>query len=144
MVDQLTVFLENEEGRLAKLCRALADAGINMDALTLMDTPEYGVVRILCANPSAARDELNKRGYRASITKVSLIKLPDRPGSLADLLGILDDLDIPVEYGYCFQVAGDYAVDALKISDPAAASKATFAIEGAGFKVLSLEDLKSL
>ena len=138
MVDQLTVFLENEEGRLAKLCRALADAGINMDALTLMDTPEYGVVRILCANPSAARDELNKRGYRASITKVSLIKLPDRPGSLADLLGI------PVEYGYCFQVAGDYAVDALKISDPAAASKATFAIEEAGFKVLSLEDLKSL
>jgi hypothetical protein len=115
-----------------------------MDALTLMDTPEYGVVRILCANPSAARDELNKRGYRASITKVSLIKLPDRPGSLADLLGILDDLDIPVEYGYCFQVAGDYAVDALKISDPAAASKATFAIEEAGFKVLSLEDLKSL
>ena len=141
MVDQLTVFLENEEGRLAKLCRALADAGINMDALTLMDTPEYGVVRIICQDPAVAQKALTERGYRASLTKVSLIRLPNRPGALADLLGILDDLDIPVEYGYCFSVADDAAADVLKISDPAAASRATFAIEEAGFKVLGLQDL---
>ena len=142
MVDQLTVFLENSEGRLAKLCRALADAGVNMDALTLMDTPEYGVVRIICQDPAGARDALTEKGYRASLTKVSLLQLPNRPGALADLLGILDDLDIPVEYGYCFSVERENAVVVLKISDPAAASKATFAIEEAGFKILTLADLQ--
>jgi hypothetical protein len=141
MIDQLTVFLENSEGRLAKLCRAIADAGIDMKALTIADTPEYGVVRIICDEPERARDYLDEKGYRAMVTKVAAIEVPNRPGGLADLLGVLDDLDIPVEYGYCFSTAGDRAVDILKIRVPSEASKAVFKLEESGFRVLTAADL---
>ncbi|RRF89064.1 MAG: amino acid-binding protein [Coriobacteriaceae bacterium] len=141
MIDQLTVFLENSEGRLAKLCRALADADINMKALTIADTTEYGVVRIICDDAERARDYLDQKGYRAMVTKVTAIEVPNRPGGLADLLGVLDDLDIPVEYGYCFSTAGDRAVDILKIRIASEASKAVFKLEESGFRVLTQKDL---
>jgi hypothetical protein len=141
MVDQLTVFLENAEGRLAKLCRSLADANVNMKALTIADTTEYGVVRIICDDAQHAKDALAEKGYRAMVTKVTAIEVPNRPGGLADLLGVLDDLDIPVEYGYCFSTAGDRAVDILQIKVPAEASKGVFKLEEAGFKILRQEEL---
>lgn len=141
MIDQLTVFLENSEGRLAKLCRALADADIDMRALTIADTTEYGVVRIICDDAERARDCLDQRGYRAMVTKVAAIEVPNRPGGLAELLSVLDDLDIPVEYGYCFSTAGDRAVDILKIRIPSEASKAVFKLEESGFRVLGQKDL---
>ncbi|MCH4083975.1 MAG: hypothetical protein LKF00_06395 [Olsenella sp.] len=141
MIDQLTVFLENSEGRLAKLCRVLADADINMKALTIADTTEYGVVRIICDDAERARDYLDQKGYRAMVTKVTAIEVPNRPGGLADLLGVLDDLDIPVEYGYCFSTAGDRAVDILKIRIASEASKAVFKLEESGFRVLTQKDL---
>ena len=141
MIDQLTVFLENTEGRLAKLCRALADADVNMKALTIADTAEYGVVRIICDDPARARDELQEKGWRAMVTKVAAIEVANRPGGLADRLGVLDDLDIPVEYGYCFSLSGDMACDVLKISGAEEASAAAQAIEAAGFKLLKQEDI---
>lgn len=141
MIEQLTVFLENSEGRLAKLCRSIADAGVDMKALTIADTPEYGLVRIICDDPGKARDVLRKQGYRAMITDVAAIEVPNRPGGLADLLGVLDDLDIPVEYGYCFSLDDERGIDILKVSIPAEASKAIFKLEEAGFKVLGRKDL---
>ena len=141
MVDQLTVFLENAEGRLAKLCRSLADADVDMLALTIADTTDYGVVRIICDDAARARDALAEKGYRAMVTKVAAFEVPNRPGRLADLLGVLDDLDIPVEYGYCFSTSGDRAVDILKVKLPDETTRAVEAIEAAGFKVLSQEEL---
>lgn len=141
MIDQLTVFLENSEGHLAQLTRALADAGVNMIALTIADTTDYGLVRIICDDAHAAQEALGEAGYSAIVTKVSAFEVPNRPGGLADLLAILDDLDIPVEYGYCFSTEGSRAVDVLKVHMPSEASKAVFAIEEAGFKVLSAADL---
>lgn len=141
MIDQLTVFLENSEGRLAKLCRAIADAGINMDALTIADTVDYGVVRIVCSDPVAAKSALEARGYRAMVTKVAAIELPNRPGALAELLSVLDDLDIPVEYGYCFSASPDRAVDVLKVGATEESTRALLAIGDRGFKVLSQSEL---
>lgn len=141
MIDQLTVFLENSEGHLAELTRALADANVNMSALTIADTTDYGLVRIICDDPHAAKEALAKAGYSSIVTKVSAFEVPNRPGGLAELLTILDDLDIPVEYGYCFSTEGGKAVDVLKVHLPSEASKAVFAIEEAGFKVLSAQDL---
>lgn len=141
MIDQLTVFLENSEGHLAELTRALADAKVNMIALTIADTTDYGLVRIICDDPHAAREALAQQGYSAIVTKVSAFEVPNRPGGLAELLTILDDLDIPVEYGYCFSTTGERAIDVLKVHLPSEASKAVFAIEEAGFKVLSATDL---
>ena len=102
MISQLTVFLENEKGRLAAACRAVSDAGINMHALNLTDTPE------------AAAEALREQGYRATVTPVLAVRVPNVPGGLAKLLEFMDEQDANVEYGYCFSVNEDYAVDVLK------------------------------
>ena len=141
MIEQITVFLENSEGRLAALCRTLADANVNMHSLVIADTADYGVVRIICDNPTRALEALGQADYRAISTKVAAIGVPNVPGGLAKLLDMLDDLDQNIEYGYCFSVSGDMAADVLKISGAEEASAAAKAIEAAGFKLLTQEDL---
>ena len=142
MIMQLTVFLENTEGRLAALCRTLADAGINMSALTIAETSDYGIVRIICNDVFRAVDVLEESGFRATKTKVLAVEVPDRPGALAELLEALDSTDVNIEYGYCFLSDGDKAIDVLKIKpeDRAAAEEA---ISGAGFKLLHWDDIAS-
>ena len=142
MIMQLTVFLENSEGRLAALCRTLADAGINMDALTIAETSDYGVARIICDNVFHAVDVLEDAGFRATKTKVMAVEVPDRPGALADLLEALDDTDVNIEYGYCFLANGDVAIDVLKIA-PEKRAVAEEAISKAGFKLLHWDDIAS-
>ena len=142
MIMQLTVFLENSEGRLAALCRTLADAGINMDALTIAETSDYGVARIICDNVPAAVEVLELAGFRATKTKVLAVELPDRPGSLAEMLEALDSTGVNIEYGYCFQSNGDVAIDVLKIK-PEDRDRAEAAIESAGFKTLHYDDIAS-
>ena len=141
MIDQITVFLENSEGRLAALCRTLADASVDMSALTIADTTDYGVVRIICDEPARALEVLNDANYRAVATKVSAIQVPNRPGGLAELLETLESLKLNIEYGYCFSLNGETAVDVLKIRGEAQAADAVKVIEEAGFKLLSQEDL---
>ena len=141
MIDQITVFLENSEGRLAALCKTLADANVNMQALSIADTTDYGVVRIICDNPQAAIEVLNEANYRAVATRVSAIGVPNVPGGLAKLLETLDALDLNIEDGYCFSLRGEMAVDVLKIRGAKEASEAAAAIEAAGFKLLSQEDI---
>ena len=105
MIDQITVFLENKRGRIASLCRTLGDANINMAALSVADTTEYGIVRIICSDTAAALAALDAGGYRAIKTKVMAIAVPHHPGGAADLLEKLDDLDVDIEYFYCFSTA---------------------------------------
>ena len=142
MIMQLTVFLENSEGRLAALCRTLADAGVNMDALTIAETSDYGVARIICDNVFHAVDVLEDAGFRATKTKVLAVELPDRPGALAELLEALDTTKVNIEYGYCFQSNGDVAIAVLKIK-PEDRDRAVAAIERAGFKTLHYDDISS-
>ena len=70
MISQLTVFLENEKGRLAAATRAVADAGVNMHALYLADTEDFGVARMLCDTPNKAAEKLTLSGWRAAVTPV--------------------------------------------------------------------------
>lgn len=115
MISQLTVFLENEKGRLAAACRAVAEAGINMHALNLADTADFGVVRMLVDTPEAAAEALREAGYRATVTPVLAVRVPNVPGGLADLLEFMDEQDVNIEYGYCFSVNAEVAVDVLKV-----------------------------
>ena len=138
MIEQITVFLENAEGRLAKMVRCMADAGVNMSALTIADTSEYGVVRIVCDKPAEAVAALDEGGFRAIATKVLAVAVPNRPAGLAELLSVLDENDLNIEYGYCFSLRADLAVDVLKIAE---AERASEVIAAAGFKLLELEDL---
>jgi hypothetical protein len=125
MVEQVSVFLENTAGRLAELTRALGDAGINMRALMVADTTEFGVVRIICDTPRRAVRVLDEAGFGASLTEVLAVEVPDRPGGLADVLEALRADGINVEYAYCFvEPAGDAAVDILRVDEPERARQA--------------------
>ena len=96
MINQVTVFLENAEGRLAALTQTMAAANVNMKALSIADTAEYGVVRIICADPEAAVAALDAAGYRAMKTPVSAIAISDVAGGLAKLMAIFDEANVDV------------------------------------------------
>lgn len=136
MIDQLTVFIQNVEGRLASLCRVLGDAGIQMHSLVLADTTDYGIARIVCDDPQTALDAISEAGFTANLTKVVAVKVSDVPGSLADLLDALDDARVNIEYSYCFSHAELGAVVAFKADESAIA-----VLEDAGYKVLHPDDL---
>ncbi len=139
MINQVTVFLENTEGRLANLCRAMAGAGINMKALSLVDTAEYGLARIICDKPDYAVAFLAEEGFRALKTPVTAIAINDVAGGLAKLMDIFDEADVNVQYGYCFS-RNETAIAVFKIS---AADGVAIAerITNAGFSILKAEDL---
>lgn len=137
MIDQLTVFLENNKGRLTALARAVGDAGINMHALALADTSDYGIVRIICDDPRRAADVLTEAGFRANTAQVIAVRVPDQPGGLADLLQALDDSGVNIEYSYCFlQGPAGSATVALK-----APGSAEGTLEKAGFVVVQPADI---
>lgn len=115
MVEQLTIFLQNEKGRLAACCKALADAGINMHSLNVADTADFGVARVICDTPKAAAKALDAAGFRANATPVLAVEVPNVPGGLAKLLAFLDSKDVNLEYAYCFSVNNEKAVDVLRI-----------------------------
>ena len=133
MIEQVTVFLENEKGRLLALTEALGRADVNMHALTIAETSDYGLVRIVCDKPEDACGVLEQEGFRAIVTKVLGVVVPNRPGGLAELLQTLESLDLNIEYGYCFSAKDDEAVDVLKVADPV---RATEALEKAGYTLL--------
>lgn len=138
MIEQVSVFLENKSGRLAQMTRELGDAGIDMHALMVADTAEFGVVRIICDTPRKAKRVLDAAGFGASVTPVTAVAVPDRPGGLADVLEALDAAGKNVEYAYCFvEPSGTAAVDVLKV-DGAGAEPV---LMEAGFDVLSAESL---
>jgi len=115
VISQLTVFIENKKGHLARACRAIADAGINMRALFLADTADFGIARIFCDKPQFTAQHLHDAGFRARITPVVAVRIPDRESSLADLLAVLDAEDISIEYSYCFSIANQSAIIVLKV-----------------------------
>lgn len=140
MVEQLSVFLENKSGRLAELCRTLGDAGIDMHALMVADTAEFGVIRIICDTPVRAKALLEGQGFGVSVTRVTAVEIPDRPGGLADVLETLGRSGMNVEYAYCFvEPSGDAAVDVFKVDDAGADE----ALTSAGFRCMSADELYS-
>lgn len=142
MIEQVSVFLENKSGRLAELTRVLGDAGINMRALMVADTSEFGVVRIVCDRPHEAVRALEGVGFGASLTDVVAIEVPDRPGGLADVLDVLGAEGLNVEYAYCFiDPSGSAAIDIVRVDDSA---RAAAALRAAGIVVREPETLYSL
>lgn len=140
MISQLTVFLQNEKGKLSGLTRTLADNGTNMHALFVADTRDFGIVRIFCDEPDAVAAMLNEKGFRASVTPVHAVYVPNEPGGLAALLEFCDEAGLNIEYGYCFKAGEDEAIDVFKIDGEGIDA----AIEAAGFRVAAPEDIYAL
>ena len=137
MISQLTIFLENKKGRLAAATRAIADAGIDMKSLNIAESADYGVLRVICDTPDKAAEALTEAGFRASVTSVMAVEVPNVAGGLADLLEKMDSIDVNIEYGYCFNAGGEGAIDVLKVKDPSV----EVLVKSAGIKVLAPEDV---
>jgi len=141
-VKQISVFLENKRGRLADVTGILREKGINIRALALADTADFGVLRIIVSDAEACIKALRERGFIAQATEVLAVQMADRPGGLHSILTVLDTTGINVEYMYAFvERRGDAAVVVLKIDEP---TKASEALRQAGVTFLTAEDLRAL
>lgn len=141
-VEQLSVFLENKSGRLAEVTTVLADAGINIRALSLAETSDFGILRLIVSDNEKAKSSLKKNGFTVAGTEVVAVEVPDRPGGLAWILNTIGDAGINVEYMYAFvQRSGENAIVIFRFDE---AGKARDVLEKAGIRVLSGTDLYSL
>ena len=110
-VEQISVFLENKPGALAEVTRILGEAGVNIRALSLADTKDFGILRLIVNDNEKAKEILSRRGFTVRKTEVVAVEVPDRPGGLADILNILSEASINVEYLYAFvQQSGENAI----------------------------------
>jgi hypothetical protein len=117
-VRQLSVFLENESGRLAEITGALGDAGVNIRAFSLADTSDFGILRVVVSDIERARLTLQAKGFIVRETEVIAIEIEDRPGGLAAILKILGEHGVNVEYMYAsLEKSSDNAVVILRPED---------------------------
>lgn len=109
--EQISVFLENKAGRLFEVTRILAEAGINIRALSLADTSDFGILRLIVNDNNKAKEVLRERGFTVGKTDVVAVEVDDRPGGLHRILEVLFKANVNVEYMYAFvQQSGDNAV----------------------------------
>ena len=133
MIRQLAVFLENREGRVGECCKALKEAGINLDFMSIADTREFGILRIITDDNDKALTTLRAAGFVASMVELIGIELPDTPGALADVLISLYDADINIEYLYPFAGDNGSAQIGFKTSTP---EKAKEVLKRMGAKII--------
>lgn len=101
-VEQISIFIENKSGRLAEITQILGEAGINIRALSLADTSDFGILRLIVDNVEKAKTVLKERGFTVNKTEVVAVEVPDSPGGLSTILRTLDAGQINVEYMYAF------------------------------------------
>lgn len=102
LIKQISIFLENKHGRLAKVTSILGDNNIDIRALSLADTTDFGVLRLIVNYPDKARQILTDNGFTVSINDVIALEVEDKPGGLAKTLDILGEKGISIEYMYAF------------------------------------------
>jgi hypothetical protein len=119
-IHQLSLFLENQPGQLIEPCRTLSGAGIDIRTLTLADTRQFGILRLIVSDWQAGAAALRQAGYVTNITEVVAVEVPDHAGGLADLLALLNgSSDVNIEYMYAFPFGRqDKAVLIFRFDDP--------------------------
>jgi hypothetical protein len=123
-VEQISVFLENKAGRLAEVARVLSEAHVNIRALSLADTSDFGILRLIVNDNDKAKATLKAHGFTVGKTNVVAVEVEDRPGGLAHILGILSQQGVNVEYMYAFvQHSGKDAVMIFRFDNIDAAVK---------------------
>jgi hypothetical protein len=117
--EQISIFIENKAGRISDVTGILSEAGVNIRALAVADTSDFGVLRLIVDNNAKAEEALKKAGFTVRKTKVVAVKVEDRPGGLHNLLSILKEAGINVEYMYAFiQHSGEKAIMIFRFDQP--------------------------
>jgi len=141
-VEQISIFLENKYGRLAEVTEVLAKAGINIRALSLADTADFGILRLIVNDTEKAKAVLKDNGFTVGKTEVVAVEVPDRPGGLAGILNALKGEGINVEYMYAFvQRSGENAIIIFRFDD---VEKAIYALQEGKIRILKGEEVYSL
>jgi hypothetical protein len=138
-IHQLSLFLENEPGQMIEPCRLLADAGIDIRTLSLADTRQFGILRLIVPDWQKAAALLGKAGYVVKVTEVVAVEVADRPGGLTDLMAVFQNSQINIEYMYAFPFGRQgRAVLILRFNQPDAAIER---LQGAGINVVAGVDV---
>ncbi|MBQ1272218.1 MAG: ACT domain-containing protein [Clostridia bacterium] len=139
---QLTVFVENTQGALASITKTLAEHNVNIRALSIADTRDFGILRMIVNDNDTAYKTLTEEGHLLNITEVVGVKIGDQPGKLSTALSVLDQAEINMEYLYAFMTRTEkHAYVVIRVADNEAAEKA---LTDAGFHLISDADVNKL
>jgi hypothetical protein len=142
LVKQISVFLENKLGRLAEVTKILGDKDIDISALSIADTTDFGILRLIVNKPKEAEQILRENNFTVSCTNVIAIAVADKPGGLANVLQILDNFSIGIEYMYAF--VGKNKDEALVIIRVESPDKTAEVLERSDIRVLSANEVYNL
>jgi hypothetical protein len=141
-VKQISVFLENKSGRLLDVTRALGDSGVNIRAMCVADTSDFGVVRLIVDDPEKAHEGLKGSGFTVKETTVIAVEVEDVPGGLGAVMKPLVEQEMNIEYLYCFlEKAAEKAIVIIRVEE---AEQAIGALKVSGFRVISAEELYAM
>ncbi len=138
---QLTVFIENRSGRLSEVLGVLKESKVNILSLSLADTTEFGLLRLIVDNAALGKEKLTENGFSSLLSDVSIIKIPHKAGSLQQLLKIIDDNGVNIEYMYGLSIESNEAYVVLKASD---AAKVDEILTANGVKTLTCAELANI
>ncbi len=138
-IQQLSMFLENKPGRLSEPCRLLASAGINILTLSLADTQQFGIMRLIVRDWEKARAVLQESGAVVNVTEVVATEVEDKPGGLAAILEVIEAAGLNIEYMYAFTFrSGDKAVLVFRFNNP---DEAVRVLQSKGVNVIDSVEL---
>ena len=141
MVNQLSIFLENTTGRLSQMTHVLSDNGVDLLALSIADTTNFGILRTIVSDETKAVEKLKEKGYTVNLSPVIVVAVPDHPGGLTEVLDFLYDASIGIEYLYSFvNKPKENALIVFKVDDVPGAIEA---LEAKEVPMLSKADLES-
>ena len=141
-IKQLTVFIQNKKGTVVSVTDILSKNDINLRALSIAETQDFGILRLIVNDEKAAEAVLTENGYLIKVIDVVGVKIGDEPGKLTAALDVLDQADINVEYLYAFMARTEkHAYVVLRVEDNAVAEKT---LTDAGFKMISEADINKL
>ena len=139
-VTQISVFLENRAGQLSNITRVLSENGVDLRAINIAETQDYGVLRIIPADAQKASSVLLENGFIMAMTPVIAVAVPDRPGGLNSLLEALSEENIGIEYMY--SVFSSNSGEALMVLQVGEAEKVSEILSTKGFRTVAIEDIK--
>lgn len=141
-IKQISVFLENRKGRLSKAMNVLSNAGVNIRALSIADTSEFGILRMIVPEPELAEEKLAENNFVVKVNEIIAVEVSDEPGGLDTVLGLLNNANVNVEYLYAFvEKKINKAIVVIRTEDLDASIKV---LEEGGVTILSAEEINKL
>ena len=139
---QLSIFMENKPGQLVRVTETLKNAGIDIRAMSLADTKDFGIVRMIVRDTEKAQEVMREAGFMSTITQVMCIAMNDQPGGLSKITELMAQADVNIDYLYaCITVIGKDAYIVMHVDNE---KKASRCLEDAGIRMVSNEEIASL